>query len=910
MPVDRPSDLRGEGSIALQVMNGLAWASGTAGMVGALAHKGTSLLSHFAATRGLARLVGESRFLAQSANFALFGTAWNCAGAASRLISQGGEDAAQDARIVASSLLCGITILTGTLGRLSPAGRLLHACSTLAGLGLDLFNLHDLYRHHEANPQQVTTAQLVMQAGLTAVFGLDRQTFQAGRQVAQAVGEAFSIRIVAFAGEGPFGGWTMLSTASDGTAAGRTMTLEERVAYDTNVGLQEYFKDETVRINFYTDMENPLLVGAAVMQAGGVPTALALRIAEKHLGARQLDSDYFEERVIDDATEKRLGELAALMQVNAERDLPNADWGKLVEILTIRPRSTPIPVPAASPDLTVTAARAAQATRDAGAEWSSAMEAARMMVRGAQFMVGTIARAETVKIPNPDPVTRAGQPEIPAIHRYLASSETEVQMARDGELQTTRSAAAAYLKEILSKMKYEKVDLYYTTTYNLGKRSIPLVYHDERFKLRTSQGLSRVSIEFLQGTGASVLVVKVDGKLLRVPWSSTTPADAQANVVYAEIERAREVSLRAIAAATDCDLVIVKQATKRPDRFEQGLGLKDLGGDIAFVQFDRNLGKFVGKGCRFTEADGSKPTAVENRDPYPIDFRIAMDGFRRRLEKGKVYIAPTDGHIGVKWVEKVDGREVVMRVQIKNEYPYGCWEVDYSPPLTLSPEHRRLNRTVHTALAQLGATGTMPGHNRVAFQPNADVSVVEPATDGKVEKASFDPLIRVMKAWYENERWIDAATPSAPVRQGYILPPKINNFRETVINGDLDRRSAPPEETRASWFRRVAARIGNATVPKYNRLNVDHAIAGGLNFAATPQQDILRSQEAEGLARAHDNRESARLEWRAPDVVARRNKDDPELFEVDPESADFLNQFFGSFVFLAQRGLDLPKIPG
>lgn len=147
------------------------WGSGIA-MAGGLVQKA----SHFIYKKSFSPLAGRiasHRALRWAAPVGMIAMGYNAVRCTKRLISGTSDDVWAD-RLMIGGAVCGVASM---VGRFNP---MLRAWAAFAGLAIDAVNLvHVGWQWHEG---QVSAGDLLLQAGLTLIFGFDRETIQEARR--------------------------------------------------------------------------------------------------------------------------------------------------------------------------------------------------------------------------------------------------------------------------------------------------------------------------------------------------------------------------------------------------------------------------------------------------------------------------------------------------------------------------------------------------------------------------------------------------------------------------------------------------------------------------------------------------------------------------------------------------------
>jgi len=261
---------------------------GSAAATGALLHKFSPFLSRFTLTRGIAG-VANLGFFQQAATAGLGAVGWNFARATARLVSGESRDCVGDLGLVAASLCTGAVIVASSAARTAleqghltrlPWLTLLQSAALIAGTVIDTFDFLRLTWIKTHNREtDITYRDLAVQGVLTIAFGYDRQLLEAGHGFRQS--------FAAIGGPSPRSGGvsvpTILAMAGRGRKGGGGSPKAEKPPGEDHLERirgTSRSSDPVEAREIERVLQDPILFGAVLLVAGGVPSELAFRWAE------------------------------------------------------------------------------------------------------------------------------------------------------------------------------------------------------------------------------------------------------------------------------------------------------------------------------------------------------------------------------------------------------------------------------------------------------------------------------------------------------------------------------------------------------------------------------------------------------------------------------------------------------
>ncbi len=185
--------------------------------------------------------------------------------------------------------------ITGRLFPISALSQLIQAAGLVGGIAADVGDLTYLYQKHRQEPEQVSTPLLVVQAGLTLVFGLDRQLVRSAREV-------FRLR----------------PTPS---------TQLDQIASEFYHALLRHDRDWKIR-------QNPYFVATALLKTQAeIPFGLREKVIESAISRNLRVGNEHVQFLLEENLDKSLDRIATEITSASKTAMLQQNWGDLLELI-------------------------------------------------------------------------------------------------------------------------------------------------------------------------------------------------------------------------------------------------------------------------------------------------------------------------------------------------------------------------------------------------------------------------------------------------------------------------------------------------------------------------------------------------------------------------------------------------
>lgn len=795
---------------------------GTGAAAGALAHKFSPFLGRFLSAP-LVGKIAQSRFFERAGTLGLASMGYFFLRAWHRLLSGQSQDRAGDVGQILITVFAGAAICAGSAarrtllrgGNVSPWIALIQSASLLLGTAIDTADFARLaWLKHRGERSDITYGQLAVQGLLCVAFGYDRQSFEAAARLGGATKALFGRPVTP---EGvSFPAVLMTTGGRPRETPWLHMTLSptmRRVLRETKVsGAEEILK-------------NPILFGAVLCVAGGMPRGWMFRSAEGHWARLRVDASskyYVEDRFpfdLEDRMTVLARECGVLLgpRLRGENWLTvfremESGWRRTVRSTEPKEHYHAFMSAFAQAERLVWAGMCVHRTRVKGKEMGPWLEGA---TAGPELEFG-LTRA--IDPGTGEPIEGSRTRFVQAMNDFLAGKE--------------RGYRLRFIQAKPAKLDPGEAQV------------MPRIV--ERFKIKVADRLEDATVTVFQGTGGVGIWVRLGDKLVKqallrqAPTGETSVFHSPAKVLQ-NLELCRRFAYEAVAEVTGRPRhlaeELVHSAAER--RVRKLCVVKDARGDMYYFEYRDDRKELVGVNSHF-EIEGRK-VLEHDFEGRCASFQQAVETLRNAVEKNAILIQPNDDFLGVR-VER-PGRPGDVSFIVKSE-AHGNWEVVRKEPMSLKLDETLLYRDVYEFLQQARITGSWD-FNPVAMQVHGGLPLRDEV--GKVSPAG---LVRFLEHWCLVEGDFIGAMAASPHRRIYMRPMD-TSFRKLVSEFHSLQRQAG--ESTGQWIARVVKEITAHTVPKYMSMNVDNYLWALLREAETQQVIQLRERPSEDLNyRAYD----------------------------------------------------------
>ncbi|MBI1909192.1 MAG: hypothetical protein HYS22_03390 [Deltaproteobacteria bacterium] len=405
----------------------------------------------------------------------------------------------------------------------------------------------------------------------------------------------------------------------------------------------------------------------------------------------------------------------------------------------------------------------------------------------------------------------------------------------------------------------------------------------------------RFRIHFSQASGDLAILVYRNGRLMEgiEPVERGAVEDAAVTVfkrLKLNLRHARE----ALASELGIPVEEVREAIRSGQRQEFGF-FKERNGALHIWSYQRSRVHLE----TFRYGNGVDPDYFTGRFD---SFEEAYRSFRHGMETGVDPRPLVDRAPYTRLVARRDGVELGVDL---------TWELNWAIEviyhgLRAGGVYDDFLRVTYRALAESGAYGNSRG-DCVALQTHAGMPLV--TRDGIRTDESFDPAIRILRAYGEDRPFLVEAFPPAPQRRMYIAPPQKREAAPELTPAERtsaawDEVASPfwnrqPGETEADHFVRIAERYRSLWPRHVGEINLDNYVT-----ARAGRQGL-----GDGFHLSKRNSPIPTVEYRTTDTPEKVviGPDGQPTLAFDPEAAELQRQIWISHFYASVNGL--PRRP-